>query len=322
LYELANMNSGLKYILILFISLLFSGCFGNYQDRIRIDGSSTLFPLSEAVAEDFRKLNPEIKITVGVSGTSGGIRKFIRNEIDIADASRKMNEAEKLECETLGIEYLELPVSNDGIVIAVHPENSFIDYLTVSELKKIWEPSAQKKILFWDQIRPNWPHVRIQLFGAGTSSGSFDFFTQKIVGIRKASRGDYTASEDDNMLVQGVSGAKNALGFFGYSYYKENAQKLKLVAIDDEINENGLGAILANEENIKNGTYQPLSRTEYIYINKKSLDRKIVQEFVLFYITNSNKLIDEIAGIKLNENEYNSSVEMLNNYILEHAKNL
>ncbi len=301
------MYQKVKILLIIAIYGLMCGCFGDYEDRIRIDGSSTLFPLSEAVAEDFRKAHPDIKITVGVSGTSGGIRKFIRNEIDIADASRKMNSLEIEECAKNNISFLEIPVSNDGIVIAVNPENNFIDYLTVSELKKIWEPSAQKTIMYWDQVRENWPHKPIQLFGAGTSSGSFDFFTLKIVGTKKASRGDYTASEDDNMLVQGVIGAKYSLGFFGYSYYKENTNELKLIPIDDEIDNNGKGAILPNEESIQNGSYQPLSRTEYIYINSKSLEKKIVQDFALFYLTNADKLLIEIGGVPLTKNEYKKS---------------
>lgn len=279
-------------------------CFVNYEDRIHIDGSSTLFPLSEAVAEDFRKENPSIKVTVGVSGTSGGLRKFIRSEIDIADASRKMNELEKKECLKYGVQYIELPVSGDGIVIAVHPENNFVDYLTVAELKKIWEPKAQQKIKYWDQVRNTWPHKKIELFGAGTSSGSFDFFTQTIIGIKKASRGDYTASEDDNMLVQGVSGDKGSLGFFGFSYYKENAAKLKIVPIDDENDANGIGPISPTVESIRNRSYQPLSRTEYIYVNKKSAEKASVQTFVRYYLNNAEKLILEIGGVPLTEQDY------------------
>jgi phosphate transport system substrate-binding protein len=307
------MYQKVKNLLIIAIWSLVSSCFGDYEDRIRIDGSSTLFPLSEAVAEDFRKAHPDIKITVGVSGTSGGIRKFIRNEIDIADASRKMNSLEIEECVKNNISFIEIPVSNDGIVIAVNPENDFIDYLTVSELKKIWEPTAQKKIMYWDQIRENWPHKPIQLFGAGTSSGSFDFFTLKIVGTKKASRGDFTASEDDNMLVQGVIGATYSLGFFGYSYYKENANELKLVPIDDEIANNGEGAIMPNEKSIRNGSYQPLSRTEYIYINSSSLKKSILKDFVLYYVNNAEKLLIEIGGVPLTKKEYSKSKLLLEN---------
>lgn len=305
------MYQKVKNLCIIAFWSIFTGCFGDYEDRIRIDGSSTLFPLSEAVAEDFRKVHPDIKITVGVSGTSGGIRKFIRNEIDIADASRKMNSLEIEECIKNNISFIEIPVSNDGIVIAVNPGNDFIDYLSVSELKKIWEPKAQKTILYWDQVRENWPHKPIQLFGAGTSSGSFDFFTLKIVGTKKASRGDYTASEDDNMLVQGVIGAKYSLGFFGYSYYKENLNELKLVPIDDEVENTGKGAIFPNEMSIKNGNYQPLSRTEYIYINSSSLEKSIVKDFVLYYVNNAEKLLTEIGGVPLTKDEYSKSKLLL-----------
>lgn len=311
MYEHSKMRINTKYIFLFLTIALFTSCFGNYEDRIRIDGSSTLFPLSEAVAEDFRKSYPDIKVTVGVSGTSGGIRKFIRNEIEIADASRKMNKLEIEECEKNGIEFIELPVSKDGIVIAVHPENTFVDYLTVSELKKIWEPAAQKKIMYWDQVRENWPHEKIQLFGAGTSSGSFDFFTYNIVGIKKASRGDYTASEDDNLLVQGVSGAKYSLGFFGYSYYKENANKLKLVAINYSDDVKSTQAILPNKESIQQDLYKPLSRTEYIYINKKSFEKQIVREFCLYYISNAEKLLTEIGGIPLAKENYLESKKIL-----------
>jgi phosphate transport system substrate-binding protein len=305
------LSAQLHKLLICFAFGMVS-CFGSYKEKIRIDGSSTLFPLSEAVAEEFRKLNSEVKITVGVSGTSGGFRKFIRNEIDIADASRKMNAMEMEECKKNNITFLELPVSKDGIVIAVHPSNDFLQYLTVNELKKLWEPSAQNKINYWSQINPDWPKKKIQLFGAGTSSGSFDFFSSKIVGIKKASRGDYTASEDDNFLVQGVAGAKYAIGYFGYSYYIENAEKLKLIPIDDGIDNNGQGPILPQKTTIRNNTYQPLTRTEYIYINKKSLTKKVVRDFCLYYIHIAPSLLEEIGGIPLEPSEYSKNKKLLN----------
>lgn len=308
------MQQKLSHILLLFFAIGMFSCYGNYKEKIKIDGSSTLFPLSEAVAEEFRKLNDEVKITVGVSGTSGGFRKFIRNEIDIADASRKMNELEMEECRKYKIEYLEIPVSKDGIVIAVHPSNDFVNSLSVKELKMLWEPSAQNKILYWNQINEKWPKKKIQLFGAGTSSGSFDFFSSKIVGIKKASRGDYTASEDDNFLVQGVAGAKYSIGYFGYSYYQENKSRLKLVAIDDGISSNGDGSILPTNMNIRNNTYQPLTRTEYIYINKKSLTKKIVRDFCLYYIYKAPSLLEEIGGIALEKTEYQKNKVLLNTY--------
>lgn len=290
------------FILMLLFSMV--SCFGEYNDRIRIDGSSTLFPLTEAVAEEFRSVYPEIKITVGVSGTSGGFKKFARNEIDITDASRPINSEEILLCKKNNVEFIELPVSLDGIVVAVNKENDFVKSLSVSELKKIWEPSAQGKIKYWNQIRSEWPKIPIQLFGAGPSSGSFDFFTTKIVGTKKASRGDYTASEDDNMLVQGVVGAKGALGYFGLSYYLENKDHLRAVMIDDENPQNGAGAFTPTEENIKNGRYQPLSRTEYLYINSKSANKEIIKKFVKYYLAVADNLLLEVGGIPLSKQMY------------------
>lgn len=292
------------HILLVLIGLLFSSCFGTYEDRIRIDGSSSLFPLTEAVSEDFRSVYPEIKITVGVSGTGGGIMKFGRGEIDIVNASRPLTEKEINFCTTNNVSFIEVPVTNDGLVIAVNKSNSFINYLTVNELKKLWEPSASGKILYWDQIRSEWPHLRIQLFGAGTSSGSFDFFTKNIVGTAKASRGDYTASEDDNFLVQGLSGAKGGLGFFGRSYFIENEDKLKAIPIDDEDASNGKGAYFATEESINYGHYQPLSRIEFLYINTNAATKNTVKTFVDYYLSSANKLAKEIGGIPLRKEIY------------------
>lgn len=290
-------------------------CFGTYNDRIRIDGSSTLYPLTEAVAEEFRSVYPEIKITVGVSGTGGGLKKFVRNEIDIADASRVLTKSEIEQCKKNNVPFIEIPVSNDALVIVVNKSNNFVDHLTVKELKKIWEPGAQLKVKYWDQVRSNWPHLPIQLFGAGTSSGSFDFFTKSIMGEKKASRGDYTASEDDNMLVQGVEGAKGALGYFGLIYYLENKDNLKAIPIDDEISDNGIGAIYPNENNIKNGIYQPLSRTEFLYINKKSANKEIVKKFVDYYLVSASKLVDEIGGVPLQKETYLEALKRFDNGI-------
>ncbi len=291
-------------ILLVFIGLLQSGCFGTYEDRIRIDGSSSLFPLTEAVAEEFRDVYPEIKITVGVSGTGGGFKKFGRNEIDIANASRPLTTDEIELCKKNNVEFIEIPVTNDGLVIAVNTSNNFIDFLTVTELKKIWEPSAQGKIKYWNQIRSNWPHIPIQLFGPGTSSGSFDFFTRTIIGMKKASRGDFTASEDDNILVQGVSGARGGLGYFGLSYYLENRDKLKAIPIDDENDLNGIGAFYPTEEVIKNGNYQPLSRTGFLYINAKAAKKEIIKIFVDYYLISATKLTREVGGIPLQKETY------------------
>lgn len=305
-----------KYtVLVLFVGIMQISCFGTYEDRIKIDGSSSLFPLTEAVAEDFRAVYPEIKITVGVSGTGGGFKKFGRNEIDIANASRPLTPDEIDLCKKNNVEFIEIPVTNDGLVIAVNTSNNFIDYLTVDELKKIWEPSAQGKIKYWNQIRSSWPHIPIQLYGAGTSSGSFDFFTKSIIGMKKASRGDFTASEDDNILVQGVSGARGGLGYFGLSYYLQNKDKLKAIPIDDEADSNGIGSYLPTEENILNGTYQPLSRTEFLYINAKSSKKEIIKTFVDYYLISASKLTKEIGGIPLQKEIYLEAMKRFDNRI-------
>jgi phosphate transport system substrate-binding protein len=309
------MRVPFEKILLCIIIVSQISCFGSYDDRIKIDGSSTLYPLTEAVAEEFRSVYPEIKITVGVSGTGGGLKKFVRNEIDIADASRVLTTSEIEQCKKNNVPFIEIPVSNDALVIAVNKSNNFVDYLTVNELKMIWEPGAQLKIKYWDQIRSEWPHLPIQLFGAGTSSGSFDFFTKSIMGEKNASRGDYTASEDDNMLVQGVEGAKGALGYFGLIYYLENKDNLKAIPIDDERDDNGKGAIYPDENSIKNGYYQPLSRTEFLYVNKNSANREIVKKFVDYYIVSASKLVDEIGGVPLQKDTYIEALKRFDNGI-------
>lgn len=309
------MKKASSYLFLVIVFCFTTGCWGDYEGRIRIDGSSSLFPLTEAVAEDFRSVYPEIKITVGVSGTGGGFKKFIRNDIDILNASRKLNKEDIEKCKKSGIEFIELPVSSDALVVAVNPENNFVDYLSTEELKKIWAPEAQGKIKYWDQVRVGWPHIPIVLFGAGPSSGSFDYFSLKIVGTKKAVRGDYTASEDDNMLVQGVSGIKGALGYFGLSYYLENKNKLKLVPIDDLRNDNGTGAYLPTEENIKTGMYQPLSRIEFLYINSKSAEKEIVKKFINYYLASAARLSKETGSIALQSDLYSDIMIRFNKQI-------
>ncbi|MGQ9657458.1 MAG: phosphate ABC transporter substrate-binding protein PstS family protein [Fimbriimonadales bacterium] len=261
---------------------------------IRIDGSSTVLPISEAVAEEFAKQYPKVLPTVGKSGTGGGFKKFANGEVDITGASRPIRPDEDALCKQNGIEYIEIPVAYDAMAVVVNPENSWCDSLTVAELKKIWEPAAQGKITNWSQVRPSFPNERLVLFGAGTDSGTFDYFTAAIVGKEKASRGDYTGSEDDDILVQGVARTKGALGYFGLAYYENNTDKLKLVAID-----NGNGPVLPSRETVIDGSYQPLARPLFIYVNIKALERPEVAEFVKFYIQNSSKLADEVGYIGL-----------------------
>jgi len=271
---------------------------------ITVDGSSTVFPITEAVAEEFQKKHRDVKVTVGISGTGGGFKKFCNGETDISDASRPIKPSEVELCKKNGIEYIELPVAYDGLAVMVNPKNTWSTSMTVKELKKLWEPEAQGKITRWSQIRPRWPDKEIHLFGAGVDSGTYDYFTEAIVGKEHSSRGDFTSSEDDNVLVQGIATNPLALGFFGVAYYEANKDKLKLVAIDDEKPENGKGPIFPTYENVVNGTYQPLSRPLFIYVNKKSADRPEVKDFIAFYLTAGRPLVREVGYIALSDKIY------------------
>lgn len=264
---------------------------------VRIDGSSTVYPITEGIAEEFQKAQKgKIKVTVGISGTGGGFKKFCRNETDISNASRPILQKEIDDCKAAGIEYYELPVAFDALTVVINPKNSFIKSLSVAELKTIWEPAAQGKITHWNQVNPAFPNAPLKLFGAGADSGTFDYFTEAIVGKAKSSRGDFTASEDDNVLVQGVSQDVNALGFFGYAYYAENANRLKAVPI---VKESGKPAVLPNEANVLNGTYQPLSRPIFIYVNAQSYNNPEVKAFVETYMKNAPAIAKEVKYVPL-----------------------
>jgi phosphate transport system substrate-binding protein len=271
---------------------------------IQIDGSSTVFPVTEAVAEEFQRAHQGTRVTVGSSGTGGGFQKFCRDEIDISNASRPIKASEADACAKGGVTYIELPVGYDGIAVVVHPKNTWATSMTVAELKKLWEPAAQGKVTRWNQIRADWPDQEIHLFGAGVDSGTFDYFTEVIAGKAQASRGDYTSSEDDNVIVQGVSGDEFALGYFGYAYYEQNKDKLKVVAIDDGNAANGQGAIAPSPETVKDGTYAPLSRPIFIYPKVKALDRAEVSSFLDFYLTKGTALVREVGYIQLTDREY------------------
>jgi phosphate transport system substrate-binding protein len=271
---------------------------------IAIDGSSTVFPVTEAVAEEFQRANAGTRVTVGTSGTGGGFQKFCRDEIDISDASRPIRPSEADICGKVGVQFIEVPVGYDGIAIVVNPKNTWAASMTVAELKKLWEPAAQGKVTRWSQIRAGWPDREIHLFGAGVDSGTFDYFTEAIVGKEAQSRGDYTSSEDDNVIVQGVSGDELALGYFGYAYYEENKDKLKLVAVDDGDEKNGQGPIAPSPDSVKNGTYRPLSRPIFIYPKLKALDRPEVKGFVDFYLSKGVPLVREVGYIPLTDREY------------------
>ncbi len=272
---------------------------------IKIDGSSTVYPITEAVAEEFQKMKKgAVKVTVGISGTGGGFKKFSRGETDISDASRPIVKKEMDACKEIGIEYIELPVAYDGLAVMVNPKNNWITSMTVAELKKIWEPAAERKVMKWNQVNPAWPDAPLKLYGPGVDSGTFDYFTEAIVGKSRSSRGDFTASEDDNVLVQGIASDKGGLGFFGYAYYAENPDKLKLVAIDG-----GKGPILPSEKTVMDGTYYPLSRPIFIYVNKKSAERPEVKEFVEFYLKNASKLVKQVKYIPLPDRAYKLAAE-------------
>ena len=268
---------------------------------VKVDGSSTVFPITEAVAEEFQKAKKNaIKVTVGISGTGGGFKKFCRNEIDVADASRPILKKEMDDCRAAGIEYVELPVAFDALTVVINPKNGFIRQLTVAEMKKMWEPGAQGKVMRWNQVNPAWPDAPMKLFGPGADSGTFDYFTKAVVGKSKSSRGDFTASEDDNVLVQGVARDVNGLGYFGYAYYVENKDKLKAVPI---VNEKGQ-PVLPSLEAVIAGTYTPLARPIFIYVSAKSLARPEVREFVQYYMTQGAKLAKEVKYVPLPDSAY------------------
>lgn len=282
---------------------------GLLNGEVKIDGSSTVYPITEAIAEEFRVDQPHVKVTVGVSGTGGGFNKFSRGETDINDASRPIKEQEAATCMENKIKYLELAIAFDGLAVLVNKGNTWVDHFTVEELKKIWEPSAQGTITKWSQIREGWPDEQFNLYGPGVASGTYDYFTEVVVGKSGSSRGDYTASEDDNVLVQGISGDKNSIGFFGLAYYEENKDKLKLIGVD-----NGNGPVEPSVETVKNGTYTPLSRPVFIYVNDVASKRHEVVEFVNFYLNNASVLVQDVGYIPLPDAEYQKGLSAFKDF--------
>jgi phosphate transport system substrate-binding protein len=271
---------------------------------IEIDGSSTVYPITQAVAEEFQNENPSVRINVGVSGTGGGMKRFTVGETDISDASRPIKDTEAEKAEQNGIEYYELKVAIDGIAVIINPENDFVDYLTVEELKMIWEPEST--VDSWSDVRPEWPDQPIRLYGPGTDSGTFDYFTDVIVGEEGASRPDFTASEDDNVLVQGVAGDEYALGYFGFAYYIENTDKLKIVPVDS-----GNGPITPSEDTINAGEYTPLSRPIFIYVNKDALNRAEVRQFIEYYMEHAVELVSEVGYVPYPESVYLENIDLI-----------
>lgn len=306
-------NEMLKFLSIEIVVVVLGALLGgisvvNAEPIVKIDGSSTVYPITEAVAEDFQiAKNGAVKVTVGISGTGGGFKKFCRGEIDIANASRPISKKEMDNCKAAGVQYVEMPVAYDALTVVVNPRNDWVKDITVAELKKIWEPGAQGKITRWNQVNPAWPDDPINLYGPGADSGTFDYFTEAIVGKAKSSRGDFTASEDDNVLVQGVASNKNGLGFFGFAYYFENQKKVKALAVDG-----GKGGIIPSIKTVEDGSYQPLSRPIFIYVNIKAAEKSGVKEFVEFYMEKGSTLVREVKYFPLPAQAYTTNLEHLN----------
>ena len=270
---------------------------------IEIDGSSTVFPITQAVAEEFYKEHSDVRVNVGVSGTGGGFKRFQVGETDINDASRPIKSSEAETCAANGIEYIEFTIAIDGLAVMVNPQNTWVDYLTVEELNLIWKPDST--VDSWNDVRPEWPDQPIRLYGPDTDSGTFDYFTDVINGDEGVSRSDYTASADDNVLVQGIAGDQNSLGYFGYAYYAENTDKLKIVPIDG-----GNGPVVPSDETVKTGQYAPLSRPIFIYVNKASLERDVVKSFVTFYMENAEQLVTEVGYTPQPSSVYEQNFDM------------
>jgi phosphate transport system substrate-binding protein len=263
---------------------------GGSSGQIAIEGSSTVLPITQAAAEGFNKQNPNVRITVGGAGTGDGFQAFCSGDIQIADASRPINDEEAQNCQQNGVEFIELPIATDGITVVTNPQNDFANDITLDELKTLWEPDADGQVTTWNQVRPDWPEQQINLYGPGTESGTFEFFTERAVGKKKESRSDYQASEDDNVLVQGVSGDPNALGYFGFGYFEQNQQRLKALEVD---------GVAPSVETIQSGQY-PLARPLFIYVSKKALDENpSVEEFVNYYLENINQFVDQAQYVEL-----------------------
>ena len=277
------------------------------QTLVKVDGSSTVYPITEAVAEDFQKSKKNsIRATVGISGTGGGFKKFCRGETDISNASRPITKKEMEDCKVAGVEFMEFPVAYDALTVVINPKNDWARKMTVAELKAIWEPAAQGKITNWRQVNPAWPDRPLKLYGPGADSGTFEYFTEAINGKSKATRGDFTATEDDNVLVQGVARDIGGLGYFGFAYFVENKSKLAAVSIATEAGKPAVGPSL---DTVINGTYQPLARPIFVYVNAKAADRPDVREFVEYYMKHGESLAKEVKYVPLPAKAYAYNLE-------------
>lgn len=275
---------------------------------ITVDGSSTVAPITSLIVEDFSELHPEVRVPVGTSGTSGGFKKFVRGDIDICDASRPISETEIEELKKNGIEWVELQVAIDGLSVCVNPKNDWCKSMTVAQLKTLWEPES--KITKWNQIDPSWPDRNIKLFGADTDSGTFEYFTEAVVGKKKSSRADYQQNSEDNVLVQGIAQDEDALGYFGYTYLSTNQDKIKAVAISKT--DNVADAVAPNLETIRTGTYDPLSRPLFIYVTKKAIEKPHVAAFLKFYFSDEGqKLVEEAKAVRMSDDQLKATREKL-----------
>ncbi len=287
------------------VLLLAHGCGGDAGEAgrlsgtVSIDGSSTIYPITEAVAEEFQLANPGTRVTVGVSGTGGGFKKFCSGETDISDASRPIKEIEAEDCAEQGVDYVEVAVAFDGITVAVNPENDWAQCVTVEELRRIWQPGST--VDNWRDVRDSWPDREMPLFGPGTDSGTFDYFTEAITGEEDASRSDYSASEDDNVTLMGLANNVSALGYFGFAYFHENQEQVKALEVDD-----GTGCVAPSMETIESGAYAPLSRPLFIYVREQALERPEVRAFVEFYLDNGRQLVPEVGYVPLASARYDS----------------
>ena len=296
---------------VLVLSLVGLLACNSMESAIEIDGSSTVYPVTEAVAEEFGKIHQDVHVNVGFSGTGGGFKRFVKGETSISNASRPIKDTEKKAAAQEGIKYIELAIGQDGLSIMVSPKNTFVECMTVEQLKDLWKPDST--VMTWKDINPSWPNKRINLYGPGTDSGTFDFFTEVIVGEVQSSRADYTMSEDDNTLIQGISGDVNALGYFGYAYYAASPDKLKLVAVNA-----GNGCVTPSPETIKSGQYTPLARPLFIYVNTDHLATKPeVESFVKYYLTHGPKLVTEVGYIRENDPVYKWGLELVEASLLD-----
>ena len=309
-----KLNNALKTGLVLALSLsLLPSCSqkqsttATLQGNVIVDGSSTVFPITEAVAEEFGKVHPQVRVTVGVSGTGGGFKKFLLGETDINDASRTIKDTEKAKAVANKVEYIEIPVAYDGISVVINPKNDWAKDITTAELKKIWNRDSSVK--YWSDVRATWPKKELKLYGPGTDSGTFDYFTEAVNGKSHVSRSDYTKSEDDNVLVKGVAGDVGAMGYFGFAYYKENKALVKALPVD-----NGNGPVAPTMQTINDGSYAPLSRPIFIYVSKKSIaEKKHVREFVNYYINNVPVLAEQVGYVAMPKDKYSASLTLMNN---------